>query len=243
MKLTSNTIGSLGTILGIWAHPDDESWFSGGVMATAAAAGQRVVCVSATAGENGNTSDESRWPAKSLREIRSQELDNALGCLGDITYKILGFPDGGLSKMDQDKAVSAIVLCIQEYKPDCIITFEPGGVTGHDDHKTVSDWSVAAVRQTKSSIPVYGAIELQSNYESFGKILDKKFDIYFNTPKPNVVTEDQADLSYKLPEAVLEKKLSCLQSLGSQTAGMFEDPEMAKWVRMMAQSEQFILLM
>ena len=43
---------ALGTILSIWAHPDDETYLAGGVMA-AADRGQRVVCVSATAGEHG----------------------------------------------------------------------------------------------------------------------------------------------------------------------------------------------
>ena len=43
----------LGTILGIWAHPDDEAYLSGGLMALASAAGSRVVCVTATRGELG----------------------------------------------------------------------------------------------------------------------------------------------------------------------------------------------
>ena len=40
----------LGTVLGIWAHPDDETFLSGGLMAMAREAGQRVVCVTATLG-------------------------------------------------------------------------------------------------------------------------------------------------------------------------------------------------
>ncbi|HEX3261549.1 MAG TPA: PIG-L family deacetylase, partial [Pseudonocardia sp.] len=46
----------LGTVLGIWAHPDDEAFLSAGLMAAARDAGQRVVCVTATLGEHG-TSD------------------------------------------------------------------------------------------------------------------------------------------------------------------------------------------
>jgi hypothetical protein len=41
-------ISALGTIMGIWAHPDDEAYLSGGPMALARANGQRVVCVTAT---------------------------------------------------------------------------------------------------------------------------------------------------------------------------------------------------
>ena len=39
---------SLGTILGVWAHPDDDIYLSAGLMAVAAAAGERVVDVTAT---------------------------------------------------------------------------------------------------------------------------------------------------------------------------------------------------
>ena len=49
----------LGTILGVWAHPDDETYLCAGLMASAARAGSRVVCVTATRGELG-TGDHDR---------------------------------------------------------------------------------------------------------------------------------------------------------------------------------------
>ena len=48
-------IRELGTIVSVWAHPDDEAYLCGGIMATATAAGSRVVCVTATRGELGVT--------------------------------------------------------------------------------------------------------------------------------------------------------------------------------------------
>jgi LmbE family N-acetylglucosaminyl deacetylase len=38
-----NDIKELGTILSIWAHPDDEAYLCGGIMAMASAAQSRVV--------------------------------------------------------------------------------------------------------------------------------------------------------------------------------------------------------
>lgn len=58
---TAGDVAGLGTILGVWAHPDDEVYLSAGVMAAAAAAGNRVVVVTATRGEHG-TDDPARWP-------------------------------------------------------------------------------------------------------------------------------------------------------------------------------------
>ena len=51
----------LGTILSVWAHPDDETYLCAGLMARAVRSGARVVCVTATRGELGS-SDPERWP-------------------------------------------------------------------------------------------------------------------------------------------------------------------------------------
>jgi len=60
---------ALGTILGIWAHPDDDIFLSAGLMATAVRNGQRVVDVTATRGEGGSM-DEDRWPPETMGEVR-----------------------------------------------------------------------------------------------------------------------------------------------------------------------------
>ena len=43
----------LGTVLAVWAHPDDESFVAGGLLAAASDAGSRIVCLTATRGEHG----------------------------------------------------------------------------------------------------------------------------------------------------------------------------------------------
>ena len=48
----------LGTLLGIWAHPDDETYLAAGLMAQAVRDGRRVVCVTATRGEGGSMDEE-----------------------------------------------------------------------------------------------------------------------------------------------------------------------------------------
>src|SRR5687767_15747549 len=51
MNASASVVAGLGTVLGIWAHPDDEAYLSGGLMAMARDHGSRVVCVTATRGE------------------------------------------------------------------------------------------------------------------------------------------------------------------------------------------------
>src|SRR5438093_2334158 len=73
--------GSLGTILGVWAHPDDETYLSAGLMAQAVREGRRVVCVTATRGEEGSF-DEERWPTATMGKVRENELMRSLEILG-----------------------------------------------------------------------------------------------------------------------------------------------------------------
>ena len=67
----------LGTVLGIWAHPDDEAFLSAGLMAAARDEGNRVVCVTATLGERG-TDDPASWPPGRLGAVplgRRRDVD------------------------------------------------------------------------------------------------------------------------------------------------------------------------
>src|SRR3972149_9218835 len=82
----------LGTILGVWAHPDDETYLSAGLMAAAAGAGSRVSDVTATRGEGGSM-DEERWPPEKMGEVREQELIRSLETLGVSEHYWLDLPD------------------------------------------------------------------------------------------------------------------------------------------------------
>ena len=98
----------LGTILGVWAHPDDETWLCAGLMARAVRAGDRVVCITATRGELGSP-DEERWPSGApLAAVRTAEMAAALAVLGVTEHHWLDYPDGGCAGVDQDEAVRRV---------------------------------------------------------------------------------------------------------------------------------------
>ena len=71
MRYSSKDISQLGTIVGIWAHPDDETWSAAGIMATAAQNGQKVACITATHGDAGKTADQLCWQQDALYDIRA----------------------------------------------------------------------------------------------------------------------------------------------------------------------------
>jgi len=88
-------VPNIGTILSVWAHPDDESYCCAGLMAVAARAGNRVVCVTATRGELGST-DTERWPnGPTLADVRTKELAACLAEIGVTEHTWLDYPDGG----------------------------------------------------------------------------------------------------------------------------------------------------
>ncbi len=138
------TNDSLGTIFGVWAHPDDETYLCAGVMARAVQAGDRVVCVTATRGELGSP-DEERWPSgPPLAAVRTAEMEAALAHLGVTEHHWLDYPDGGCAAVDQDEAVRRVTELMAEVQPDTVLTFGPDGMTGHEDHKAVCRWATEA---------------------------------------------------------------------------------------------------
>ena len=94
---SESEVAELGTILGVWAHPDDEAYLSGGLMAMARDAGSRVVCVTATRGELG-TPDPVMWPPERLAAERTGELARSLEILGVTEHHWLGYADGGVRR-------------------------------------------------------------------------------------------------------------------------------------------------
>jgi len=136
-------VNAIGTVLGVWAHPDDECYLSAGLMARAARQDQRVVCVTATFGEAGVT-DESRWPADRLADIRRDELARSLAILGVDEHHWLGLPDGGCAEADAEPMIRKIAAIIAAVQPRIVVTFGPDGITDHPDHKAVGAWTTAA---------------------------------------------------------------------------------------------------
>src|SRR3954462_1292944 len=124
----------LGTVLSVWAHPDDETYLGGGLMSEAVRRGNRVVCVTATRGELGSP-DEERWPSGApLAEVRTKELMEALAELGVAEHIWLDYPAGGCIDVDAAEAVDRLRTIIADVGPDTVLTFGPDGITGHDDH-------------------------------------------------------------------------------------------------------------
>ncbi len=213
-------IKKLGTIVGVWAHPDDESFLAGGILATAVRNGQKVVCITATRGEAG-VQDENRWPPAQLAEIRTHEMEQGLHALGITDHHWFNYPDGGCADVPIHEVLPKLVALLKQYQPDTIITFGPEGMTGHPDHQTVSKWVNLATARLPKTPKVFHAVQLDEAYEKYFKDFDEQFDFFFKIDKPPLRPEAACDICYRLPKEVVACKCQALKAMPSQTAAMF----------------------
>ena len=227
--------------MGTWAHPDDESWSSAGLMKMAALNGQKIGIITATKGDAGESADEAKWPKKDLSNIRELELENSLCFVGKVEQFWLDYQDGKLAITDTEVAVDKIVRILKLFKPNSVVTFESNGITGHDDHRTISQWTSLAVKKSGLDITIIHSIESEEKFELAGKNLDQEFNIFFNIDRPVLIAENDADILLKLPADILDCKLCCIQAHASQSNKILADKQGRKAVRIMSETECFII--
>ena len=210
----------LGTVLGVWAHPDDEALLSGGLMAITRAAGQRVVVVTATRGEHGTT-EPDLWPPARLGRRRAAELRAALAAVDVTEQRFLDYVDGTLTQVAWPVGVSRIAQAIDEVRPDTIVTFGPDGLTGHDDHRTVSAWTTVARAMTAPEARLLYATTTASFEDRWGDV-NEQFGVYFAREAPPRTPDDEVALALTLSGDALDRKVAALRAHASQTAKMVE---------------------
>lgn len=240
MKYTVGDLAKVGTILGVWAHPDDECWTAAGVMAAAQDNGQRVVCVTATRGNAGQSADPKKWPLAHLGNVREHELQDALNCLGITEHYWLDYKDGMLARTNPELPVRQIAAIINKVQPDVVITFGPDGLTGHMDHRTVCVWTQEAMRLARSDAELWFAVEETHKYETTGKTLHAFANIYCDTLQPFTMPASEADVYFVLPQEVLDKKIAALKAHKSQTQHIFADKKAGDALCKHAQGECFM---
>lgn len=139
------------------AHPDDESFGCGSILAHAAAGGWETAVLCATRGEAG----ESRIPTDDLAALREAELRAAAAILGVGTVVLLDHVDSGMDGPPPDRALVAIdrdVLAaeirsaIEDLHPDVVVTLDASD--GHRDHVAIRDATLVAVDTSAHAVGV-----------------------------------------------------------------------------------------
>lgn len=141
------------TILGVFAHPDDESLACGGTIARAADLGAKVILLCASRGEAGTPCDPALITDGDLARVRTNELREAAAILGVAEVHVMDHPDGELRWIDAPELHAEIVAALERYKPDAVITFAEDGLYWHLDHIGVHERTYTAVGSLGPSAP------------------------------------------------------------------------------------------
>jgi LmbE family N-acetylglucosaminyl deacetylase len=134
-------------ILAVFAHPDDEVFCAGGMLARAVAMDAETMVVSATRGDAGQIRDAQAATRQTLGQVREQELYRSCARLGVRHAACLDYGDGTLQNIEPERLIEDLVRIIRLFRPDAIITFGPDGAYGHPDHIAISVATTEAVKQ------------------------------------------------------------------------------------------------
>jgi mycothiol S-conjugate amidase len=148
------------TLLGVFAHPDDETFGPGGTLAKYAAGGVDVHVIIGTDGDAGSVeATHQRTDGRTLSQERMEELTNAALLLNITTIWNLPYRDSGMrGSPDNDhprslirQPIADLVAELTDYirrlRPQVIITHDPFGGYGHPDHIRLSEAMTAAFYQ------------------------------------------------------------------------------------------------
>jgi LmbE family N-acetylglucosaminyl deacetylase len=129
-------------VLAVVAHPDDETFGLGAVVAdmTAARAAVHILCY--TRGE-ASTLNEN---AADLLQARKEELRQASAELGAATVTLLDYPDGRLAAVPPGELAVHVTGLATRHRPDGLLVFDETGITGHPDHRAATAAAVRAAR-------------------------------------------------------------------------------------------------
>ncbi|WP_052434535.1 PIG-L deacetylase family protein [Streptacidiphilus melanogenes] len=134
-------------LLAVHAHPDDESLWTGGLLARSTDAGRPTAVVTCT---NGELADGGSFAAPGTR---TKEWTRALRVLGVTSSAMLPYRDSGrrgqgpgsLCAAPFDGVVAELVEQIRILRPTAVVTYDAAGVSGHLDHIRVHRATLAAV--------------------------------------------------------------------------------------------------
>ena len=134
-------------LLAVFAHPDDETFLAGPLLAKYAAEGTEVGLVCATLPHS--------EPQKGQRQA---ELEAAASVLGIISLHFLGYSDspmraiealpaGSLAAAPAEEVAEAVLGVLRTFLPQVVVTDAAYGAYGHPDHILVHRATLHAVQR------------------------------------------------------------------------------------------------
>ena len=192
-------------IVGLFAHPDDEGFGSGGTLAMLARHGHSITIVCATNGDVGEISDPDLATPETLGSVRKSELRCAMKVTGIHDIRFLDYRDSGMEGTQDNRHPNALInsepamvinqisTILSSINPDVILTHDPTGGYGHPDHKTISSYTREAYleilrRESSTQCALYFVCFPKSDFQRIWETL------YELGIKPPFASENLNDL-------------------------------------------------
>lgn len=144
-------------LMGVFAHPDDESFGPGATLARYAVEGAAVHVIIATDGIAGSVEATTTVQEhETLAQVRSTELSRAAVALGVTSIWSLPYRDSGMrGSPDNDHpdalirqplthTVEEVLGYLERLRPQVVLTHDPYGGYGHPDHVRCCEATTAA---------------------------------------------------------------------------------------------------
>jgi LmbE family N-acetylglucosaminyl deacetylase len=126
------------------AHPDDECFAFGGVLALSAERGIETYVICLTDGQAATHRGEAVSAAE-LGAIRRAEFTASCNVLGVTHHELLDYHDAQLEFENISSVAAPLVERMRRFQPDVVVTFgSEGALNCHPDHMIVSMATTAA---------------------------------------------------------------------------------------------------
>ena len=231
MRVPDSSFWAHQRVLGVFAHPDDESFSAGGTLRAAHEGGAPVFIASATLGEAGWVRGQPDF-AGDLGRLRHAELSEACQILGASPPLVGPFSDGQLADIEPTLLDDWVGRVLERTRPTIVISLGMDGAYGHRDHialaaavrriqQTGGDsfrlWEVAfpsglfwpIYRRLRRHIPVLVAQGWErSNFGAFSRDLSWRIPLGFTaTKKVEAVGAHRSQLDAGRPHSFLVEGL------------------------------------
>ena len=199
----------------VFAHPDDETFSSGGTIVKLTGAKHKVKLITATKGEAGQPGNPPITTREKLGEVREQELRRAAKILGIAEIFFLDYIDGKLRYARNKKLEQKILSIFKKEKPDVVITFDKTGGSNHPDHKAIGRATTNVFFEYKDLTNKHVRLYHTATPRSFIKMFEEKGVGYNAFGKVRGV-EDKDITTFVDIEKTLNTKIKALKEHKTQ---------------------------
>ena len=158
------------TLLGVWAHPDDEAYTSAGLMAELPPTRRSRRGRHRHPRRARHRATPTTWPPGRLAALRDTPSCATASPPSTSTSCTCSASQDG--DCEQSDGPDVIARHITDIDPDVIVTFGPDGMTGHPDHRAVSRWTTDAWAATRPDADLWYATVTPDFHRRWGAVND-----------------------------------------------------------------------